>query len=170
MGEPFFGEIRMMSFNFPPRNWAQCDGKLIPINQNVTLFSLLGTRFGGNGQTDFALPDLRGRVPISADFDGVYYLGKFSGTETETINLDNMPEHTHMFEASRETGTTGAPFDKLLARTNPPTALYGPARNLVGMKAEAVSTEGGGQAHTNVQPSLALNFVIALQGIYPSRT
>ena len=165
MSEPFLAEIRICSFAFAPKGWAQCNGQLLPINQNQALFSLLGTNYGGNGQTNFALPDLRARTPVHSG-DGVI-LGERGGVDTVTLAEAQLPAHSHLRATSNQ-ATSATPVGNVLA--NAP-------RRGVGVFAEPASTAvmigaqpaGGGQAHDNRQPSLVLNFVIALIGIFPSR-
>ena len=169
MAEPFLSEIRMMSFVFPPKGWALCNGQLLPINQNQALFSLLGTTFGGNGQTTFALPDLRGRTPIHVGSG--HTLGERGGEQAHTLSVNEIPTHYHDLNASATTGNAPVPFGpsgNVLADT--PNLIYGPAANLVAANAESVTNVGGSQAHLNMQPFLALSFCIALQGIFPSPT
>jgi microcystin-dependent protein len=163
MLEPFLGEIQIVAFNFPPRGWAFCEGQLLPINQNQALFSLLGTTYGGNGQTTFALPDLRGRVPIHAG--GIYTLGSRGGSETVTLTANEVPAHTHTLKASNTTATTNEPSGNTLAK--PAQAIYAAAANST-MSAAAINTLPS-QSHENMQPTLALRYVIALQGIFPSQ-
>jgi microcystin-dependent protein len=163
MAEPFLSEIRMMSFSFAPQGWALCSGQLMPINQNQALFSLLGTTFGGNGQTTFALPDLRGRVPIHVG--GGHTLGERSGEEAHTVTVQEMPAHLHPMSAVNVPATTNVPTGAMLAQAN---AAYTPAANLTALAAGEIVNTGGSQPHANMQPYLALNFSIALQGIFPS--
>jgi microcystin-dependent protein len=164
MAEPFLSEIRMMSFNFPPKGWAACNGQLLPINQNQALFALLGTTYGGNGQTNFALPDLRGRVPIHVG--NGHTLGERSGAENHTLNANEMPAHTHAVSASTTAGNTPVPTANFLAAAN---NVYRPADNQTSLAAGTVSNVGGNQPHTNQQPFSTIGFCIALQGIFPSR-
>lgn len=170
MSEPFLGEIRLMSFSFAPRGWALCNGQLLPINQNQALFSLLGTTFGGDGEVNFALPDLRGRVPVH-DGNG-FTLGQRAGTETHILSLAELPPHTHAMQASRADADAPVPFDALnnrgLVLASSPDTLYGPTEGLVPLNGQVVGSVGGNQPHVNVQPFLALNYCIALQGIFPS--
>lgn len=164
MAEPFLSEIRIVSFNFPPKGWALCNGQLLPINQNPALFSLLGTTFGGDGQYNFALPDLRGRVPIHVG--AAHSLGERGGETAHTLRLDELPEHQHILLGTRANGTTNTPGGAVPARSL--NNHYGPPINLVSLAPISVTSTGGSQAHLNMQPFLALNFVIALQGIFPS--
>ena len=170
-GEPYLSEIRLMSFNFPPKGWALCNGQILPIAQNQALFSLMGTTYGGNGSTTFALPDLRGRVPIH--FGGAHDLGERSGAEAHTLSIAELPTHTHVLSATTAAGDsflphdTGGPTPHQLAKSNLP-AYHAPT-NLVPMVAGTLSSVGGSQAHTNLMPYLTISFCIALQGIFPAR-
>jgi microcystin-dependent protein len=160
-----------MSFVFAPRGWAQCNGQLLPINQNQALFSLLGTTFGGDGRVNFALPDLRGRVPIHVGSG--HTLGERGGEQGHTLSIAELPQHTHVLSGTKNDATTNAPQNALLARGKAganPVNYYGPAGNLVAMNAAEIANVGGSQAHLNMQPFLTLNFSIALQGIFPSPT
>lgn len=170
MSEPFLAEIRIVGFNFPPRGWATCDGQLLPINQNQSLYSLLGTTYGGDGRTTFALPDLRGRVPIHVGAsDGVTHeLGQRSGEETHALTSAEMPQHQHALQASSATANVPIPTSNVLA-ASAPTEQYGASTDLGAMSGSTIGAVGGGQTHENMQPYLALNFVIALQGLFPSR-
>ena len=167
MAEPFLSEIRIMSFIYPPRGWALCNGQLLPINQNQALFSLLGTRYGGNGQTNFALPDLRGRVPMH--MGSGHTLGEVGGEQAHTLTISELPAHIHATMASNNAANLDIPGGNLLANSAPNT-LYGPTQNLVALRAGTVTNVGGSQAHQNMQPFLTLSFCIALQGIFPSQT
>jgi len=172
MAEPFLSEIRMMSFGFPPKGWALCNGQLLPINQNQALFSLLGTTFGGDGRVNFALPDMRGRTPIHVGAS--HTLGERGGEQAHTLTIAEIPTHTHTLNASGNAATTNIPTGNVLGRgsssTTSPISYYGPATGLVAMQPQSVANVGGSQAHTNVQPYLTLSFSIALQGIFPSAT
>ncbi|MFO1312327.1 MAG: tail fiber protein [Burkholderiales bacterium] len=165
MAEPFLAEIRLMSFSFAPRGWAFCDGQLLPINQNQALFSLLGTTFGGNGQTNFGLPDLRGRVPIHVG--NGHTLGERGGEQAHTLSIAEMPDHTHFLNGSATPAESNNPSGGYLATAN---NVYGAPFNLTSLAPGSVSNTGGSQAHLNMQPFLTLNFSIALQGIFPSPT
>ena len=166
MSEPFLGEIMIVGFNFAPRGWALCDGQILPINQNQSLYSLLGTTYGGDGRTTFALPDLRGRTPIH--FGNGHNLGQKSGEETHTLSAAEMPAHTHTVQASPTAADTPLPTGNLLA-TTAAADVYNPANNLQNMSGASVANSGSGQAHDNMEPYLTLNFCIALQGLFPSR-
>jgi len=155
-----------MSFSFPPKGWALCDGQLLPINQNQALFSLLGTTYGGNGQTNFALPDLQGRTPIHTS--SLHTLGERGGEQAHTLSIAEIPTHVHTANASSNPASTSVPANDLLANTTPNT-LYGSSQNLGAMIPGTVANVGGSQAHVNMQPFLTLSFCIALQGIFPSQ-
>ncbi|QBK31403.1 phage tail protein [Roseitalea porphyridii] len=172
MSEPFLAEVRIVGFNFAPRGWAFCDGQILPINQNQSLYSLLGTTYGGDGRTSFALPDLRGRTPIHVGRSngGQFHTeGQKSGEETHTLSANEMPQHTHTLEGTNQTGSAIDPGGHLLAES--PVLAYGAysAASATAMGPGTVTNVGGGQAHENMQPWLALNFCIALQGLFPSR-
>jgi microcystin-dependent protein len=163
MAEPFLSEIRIMSFNFAPKGWAMCNGQFLPINQNQALFALLGTTFGGNGQTTFALPDFRGRVPIHVGSG--HTLGEKGGEQVHTLTPPEMPTHTHTLNGATTSATAANPANAVLAPVN---NLYHSPTNLATMNPASVSNTGGSQAHQNMQPYLTLTFCIALQGIFPS--
>lgn len=168
MSEPFLAEVRMVGFNFAPRGWAFCDGQILPINQNQSLYSLLGTTYGGDGRTTFALPDLRSRSPMHRGSGHV--LGQKSGFETVTLSQAEMPNHNHVLRG-RDTAATGfSPADNELANVDAAfDDVYAPSGGNVNMASGTIANVGGGQAHNNMQPYLALNFCIALQGLFPSR-
>jgi microcystin-dependent protein len=166
MAEPFMSEIRLMSFGFAPKGWALCDGALLPINQNQGLFSLLGTTYGGNGQTNFALPDLRGRTPIHVGSG--HTLGERGGEQAHTITIQELPQHTHFASGQAAQATTSVPASSTALARSIQAAVYGPPTSLQSMSPNAVSSIGGSQAHLNMQPFLTLSFCIALQGIFPS--
>jgi len=167
MAEPFLSEIRIMSFGFPPKGWALCNGQLLPINQNQALFSLLGTTYGGDGRVNFGLPNLQARTPIH--MGGGYTLGQLGGEQGHTVSQAEMPQHVHNANAISTAGSTNLPAGNLVANSAP-NNLYGPAQNFTALSPTAVTTVGGSQAHLNMQPYLVLNFCIALQGIFPSQT
>jgi microcystin-dependent protein len=165
MAEPFMAEIKLMSFNFAPKGWAQCNGQLLPINQNQALFALLGTAYGGNGQTTFGLPNLRGQVPMHMGRG--HSLGETAGSESVTVNNSTMPTHIHqLFATNTDANRSAAPPGNVLGPVN---NLYGPASNLTALLPASVTNIGGSQPHENRQPFLVLNFCIALQGIFPSQ-
>jgi microcystin-dependent protein len=168
MAEPFLSEIRLMSFNFAPEGWAQCNGQLLPINQNQALFSLLGTAFGGDGRVNFALPDLRGRVP--AHVGDTISRGQQLGAETVTLNTSQLPAHTHLGKVGDALANSSSPSNALVGRKGRlGHDLYGAPDNLTVLNEGAGGSAGGSQAHNNMQPYLTLNFCIALQGIFPSQ-
>lgn len=167
MAEPFLAEIRIMSFAFAPKGWALCDGQVLPINQNQALFALLGTTYGGDGRVTFALPDLRARTPVHVG--NGHTLGQKAGEATHTLSLAELPSHTHVARGVTDKATTPAPNGNMLAATRGLSAYAAPA-NLTGLEPSSIANTGGGQPHSNVQPFLTLNFCIALQGIFPSRT
>jgi microcystin-dependent protein len=164
MAEPFLSELRLMSFEFAPKGWALCNGQLLPINQNQALFSLLGTTFGGDGRVNFALPDLRGRVPIHVGSG--HTLGERGGEPAHTLSIAELPTHTHVVNANTGVATTDNPQNNLPARATVDT--YGAAAGLGAMNVGTILNTGGSQAHLNLQPFLTLNYCIALQGIFPS--
>jgi microcystin-dependent protein len=166
MAEPFLSEIRIMSFDFAPKGWAMCNAQLLPINQNQALFSLLGTTFGGDGRVNFALPDLRGRVPIHVGSG--HTNGERGGEQAHTVSIAEIPTHTHVLNGTNTNGTAIIPGGNLLAGS--PNQLYIAPQNLVALNAGSVGNTGGSQAHLNMQPFLILTFCIALQGIFPSQT
>ncbi|HEX8126837.1 MAG TPA: tail fiber protein [Allosphingosinicella sp.] len=164
MAEPFLAEIRLMSFSFAPKGWAMCNGQLLPINQNQPLFALLGTAFGGDGRTTFALPDFRGNTPLHVGSG--HTLGEKGGAQAVTLTIAQLPTHIHVLNGTANDGNAILPGGNLLAKAA--TQIYGPAASLAAMNAGSVTNTGGSQAHTNMQPYLALTFCIALQGIFPS--
>jgi microcystin-dependent protein len=167
MAQPYLTEIRIFSFNFAPKGWAMCNGQLLPINQNQALFSLLGTVYGGNGQTNFALPDLRGRVPVHHDNSNGIVLGQRAGEEAHTLTQNEMPAHNHPVMASSNAPNANTPLNNSWAG-NTGFAPYGSTPNRA-MSPTAVSSIGGSQPHNNMSPFLTLNFCISLLGIFPSQ-
>lgn len=170
--EPFLGEIMLVPYNFAPRGYAACHGQLLSIAQNTALFSLLGTTYGGNGQTTFALPDLRGRVPIcEGQGPGLsnYSLGEVGGMETVTLITTQIPYHTHSLTAVTDAGDTNVPTGAFLANSGTLDKEYKSFGTLTTMSAQAIAPVGGSQPHPNMQPFLALIFCIAMEGIFPSR-
>lgn len=174
MSEPFLAEIRIFGFNFAPRGWAFCDGQILPINQNQALFSLLGTTYGGDGRTTFALPDLRGRLPVhQGSGPGLTprSIGQRYGSESTTLGSSNMPPHTHQALVSTATGTQANPDDGFLA-ASPSVSVYRPQGGPGAMDAWTVTVSGNATPapQTNIMPFLCVKFIIALFGIYPSRS
>jgi microcystin-dependent protein len=165
MAEPFLSELRLMSFNFAPKGWAMCNGQFLPINQNQPLFALLGTTFGGNGQTTFALPDLRARTPIHVG--NGHTLGEGAGEQAHTLNLNETPAHTHFVTASSSNADTPTAAGDLLGTTS--TRYAAPDASAVTLNPTTITNVGGSQAHLNMQPFLTLTWCIALQGIFPSQ-
>jgi microcystin-dependent protein len=168
MSEPFLAEIRMVGFNFPPRGWAFCDGQVLPINQNQALYSLLGTTYGGDGQTTFALPDLRGRIPFHVG-NGMS-LGEKAGEETHSMTVQEIPEHNHTLLGSADRGDSFDPIGNLPAESAVGDLQYASEEPNGNMSAASIGNTGSGQAHNNLPPYLVVTFVIALQGIFPSRS
>jgi microcystin-dependent protein len=165
MSEPFLGEIKIISWNYPPKGWAFCNGSLLPINQNQALFSILGTTYGGDGRVNFGLPNLQGRTPMHVG-NGIT-LGELGGEATHTLNISELPAHTHVPVGSSVTPPTSTtPANSLWApnNANPFNAQSNSAMNPAG-----ISVTGGSQPHENMSPYLVLNFIIALQGIFPSQ-
>ncbi len=169
--EPFIGEIAMFAGNFAPRNWAFCDGQLLPIAQYQALFSLLGTTYGGDGQTTFALPDLRGRFPLhpgSGSGLTPRSLGETGGAEAVALTIASMPSHTHAANASTGEGAFDTPQDAVHGRPASGIPQYATGPNTA-MAGDAIGTTGGDRTHNNMPPYLGINFIIALQGVFPSR-
>lgn len=162
MGTPYLGEIKMIAWNYPPRGWAFCNGQLLAINQNQALFAILGTTYGGNGTTNFALPNLQGRVP--AHVGSTVSLGQQGGSQAVTLNTSQIG-HGHNVNASANANTNAAPGN---FPAGAPSSVYGSGAD-TSMNAGIVSTVGGSQPHNNLQPYLVINFIIALQGVFPSR-
>ena len=172
MSEPFIGEIRIFAGNFAPRSWAFCDGQLLAVSQNDALFSLLGTIYGGDGRTTFGLPDLRGRVPVhQGQGPGLesYRIGAKGGRETVTLNVNDLPAHTHLPVGQSSAGSSPIPEGKVWA-ASPDVSPFSDQPPGATMHPEAVGDTGGGQSHHNIPPFLGVYFIICLFGIYPSRT
>ena len=172
MGSPYVGEIRMFGGNFAPAGWMFCAGQLLPISENETLFNLIGTTYGGDGQTTFAVPDLQGRVPIHSGqgSDGVNYtLGEKLGVETVTLTTAQIPAHTHAMPASSAIGTLSDPTNNLTSES-PSVKIYSAAPPVAALDPTAVTLTGGSQPHNNLQPYLCISFIISLFGIFPSPT
>ena len=166
MSTPFLGEIKIISWNYAPKGWAFCNGQSLPINQNQALFSLLGTTYGGNGQTTFALPDFRGRIPLHVG--GGHIQGETAGQSAHTVTQSEMPAHNHFMNVTNNVGTDPNPGSGVIISKSVANS-YGGATNLVTMNPASIGNVGGSQPHENRQPYLVLNFIIALQGIFPSR-
>ncbi len=167
MSEQFLGEIRAFSFGFAPKGWAVCAGQLLPINQNTALFALLGTTYGGDGRTTFALPDLRGRVGLHTG--AAYPQGQSAGSETVTLTSAQIPMHTHAAHGSTSAATQPSPAGNYWAQDSGGNLTFAPTANAT-MAPGAVGSAGSGQGHPNLQPFLCVNYCIALQGIFPTRS
>ena len=179
MATPFLSELKIVSFNFAPKGWALANGQLLPINQNQALFSLLGTTYGGNGQTNFALPNVRGRVPIHTGSG--HTLGEAAGASAVTLNIQQLPAHTHVMNARDVEADTSAsalpPTNNVFAQAfavqagnvKQPVNRYATGNPTATMNPAMLQGVGGSQPHTNQMPSLVLNYIIALQGIFPSQ-
>ena len=174
MTDPFVAEIRIFAGNFAPRGWAFCNGQIMPINQNTALFSLLGTNYGGDGRNTFALPNLQGRAPMHpGQGPGLdwYNLGEMTGSETVTLLTSEMPAHNHAVNVNTRPGDLADPTDHVLARSGGPNVYQTNAsQNQTPMAGNTLAAVGGSQPHNNMQPYLSLNFIIALQGVYPPRS
>jgi microcystin-dependent protein len=164
MSTPFLSEIKIMSFGFAPKGWAQCNGQLMAINQNQALFSLLGTTYGGDGRINFGLPNLQGRVPTS--YGNGLTIGQLGGEQNHTLLITELPTHTHNFQGSTNAGNSKTPAGNLFGTL---VNTYTAAAALTSLIPSTVSPVGGNQPHQNMQPYLTLNFCIALQGIFPSQ-
>ena len=170
--DPFVAEIRIFPFNFPPTGWAFCDGQILPISQNTALFSLLGTTYGGDGKSNFALPNMQGNTPMHPGQGpglSLHDLGETGGSETVSLLESEIPSHSHQMSVSSQLATANDPVGQRFAMGDGMN-LYGNATSLVSMSGNALAPAGGDQPHNNMQPYLTLNFCIALQGVYPPRT
>ena len=170
--DPFVAEIRIFPFNFAPKGWAFCDGQLLPLSQNTALFSLLGTTYGGDGKSNFALPDLQGRAPMHPGQGpglSLHDLGETGGSETVSLLESEIPSHAHNLMATSSTGSKPNPIGNAPARVTGATP-YVAAANFVNFSDNALAPAGGDQPHNNMQPYLTLNMCIALQGVFPPRT
>lgn len=172
MADPFVAEIRIFPFNFAPKGWAWCDGQLMPLSQNTALFSLLGTTYGGNGKSNFALPDLQGRAPMHPGQGpglSLHDLGETGGSETVSLLESEIPAHSHSMTASTQVGLENVPTGQNVAAGDG-INLFAPAGNLVAMSDQMLAPTGGDAPHNNLQPYLTFYFNIALQGVFPPRT
>jgi len=167
MSEPFLSELKCVSFGFAPKGWALANGQLLPINQNQALFSLLGTTYGGDGRVNFGLPDLQGRAAMHMG-DG-HVLGERGGEYNHTLSISEIPTHVHSLQGIAATENTTIPNNHMFANTQGALAIYGPANNLTAMYPSILGNAGGNQPHLNQSPYLTLNWIIALQGIFPSQ-
>lgn len=173
MAQPYVGEIRMFAGNFAPAGWMMCEGQLLPISENEVLFQLIGTTYGGDGQSTFALPNLASRVPVHMGTgpDGTtYQIGEMAGVEQVTLTSQQIPNHTHPLLASTDAGTGPNPAGNVLATTSGGISLYYEGQPDTNMNAQAIGQVGGSQPHENTQPFLCINFIISLFGIFPSPT
>jgi microcystin-dependent protein len=168
MAQPYVGEIRMFAGNFAPAGWMFCEGQLLPISENETLFQLIGTTYGGDGQSTFALPDLRGRIPVH--MGSGFTLAETGGAEEITLTVSQIPSHSHPYLASGGAGNSSNPQNLVAARTDGTISLYLSDPPNVNMSASAVGSVGASQPHTNFQPYLCVDFIISLFGIFPSPT
>jgi microcystin-dependent protein len=168
VAQPYVGEIRMFAGNFAPAGWMFCEGQLVPISENETLFNLIGTTYGGDGQSTFGLPDLRGRLPIH--MGNGFSLAQSGGVETVILSVPQIPGHTHPMLASQNTGTGSNPQGNVLDQMSGAILAYRAQNPTIAMSNLTVSSVGGGQPHNNFQPYLCVDFIISLFGIYPSQT
>jgi microcystin-dependent protein len=178
MGQPFVGEIRMAGFNFAPAGWALCDGQLVAIDQNPTLFNLIGTIYGGDGQSTFRLPDLQGRIPINQGQGpglSFYSIGQLAGSETATLVAAQLPQHGHSLQANADAASSANPTGGYLARASIPSVpsggvpVYAPASAAAAMNPGAIARSGGSQPHDNMMPFQCITFIISLFGIFPTQ-
>ncbi len=170
MAQPYIGEIRMFAGNFPPAGWMFCGGQLLPISENETLFTLIGTTYGGDGQETFALPDLRGRLPIHQGGGGAtYQVGEMAGSEEVTLTVNQIPSHSHPLLASSEAANSLNPAGNVIGTPLTATPFFADVPSLP-LAPDTIAPVGGSQPHTNLQPFLCVNFIISLFGIFPSQT
>jgi microcystin-dependent protein len=167
MAQPYVGEIRMFAGNFAPAGWMFCEGQLLPISENETLFQLIGTTYGGDGESTFALPDLRGRLPIHQG--NGFILAEMGGAEEITLTVNQIPAHSHPLTGSSDTAQESAPAGKVLGRTTGADLYIAETPN-TNLAATAITSVGGSQPHSNFQPYLCVDFIISLFGIFPSPT
>jgi len=174
MAQPYVGEIRMFAGNFAPAGWMFCEGQLLPISEYETLFQLIGTTYGGDGESTFSLPDLRGRVPIhngTAIYDGTnYILGDTGGVEEVTLTINQIPSHSHSLLATTDLASTGNPSEAYLSSAVTGSKIYSAATPTIPLNNGTITPDGGSQPHTNFQPYLCVDFIISLFGIFPSQT
>jgi microcystin-dependent protein len=173
MANPFLAEIRIFPFNFAPRGWAFCDGQLMPLSQNTALFSLLGTTYGGDGKSNFALPNMQGNAPMHPGQGpglSLHDLGETGGSDTVTLLESEMTQHSHGLTASNQEGTDQSPINEMFAGGVGGINLYAAPASIIQLPDVTVAPAGGDQPHNNMMPYLTLNFCIALQGVYPPRT
>jgi microcystin-dependent protein len=173
MADPFVAEIRIFPFNFAPKGWAFCDGQILPLSQNTALFSLLGTTYGGDGKSNFALPNMQGSAPMHPGQGpglSLHDLGETGGSETVTLLESEIPSHTHALRASAQPGEDASPAGESLARSVGALLYQTSLQNLVALAPQTLAPAGGDQPHNNMQPYLTLSFCIALQGVFPPRT
>lgn len=168
MGQPYVGEIRMFAGNFAPAGWMFCEGQLLPISEYETLYNLIGTTYGGDGQSTFALPDLRGRVPIH--MGNGFTLAETGGVEDVTLTVSQIPAHSHPFLASGNTGTGSNPEANVIDQASGAILIYKDQPPTASLNAAVISSTGGSQPHTNFQPYLCVDFIISLFGVFPSPT
>ena len=168
MGQPFVGEIRIFAGNFAPAGWMFCEGQLLPISENETLFNLIGTTYGGDGQSTFALPDLRGRLPIHQG--NGFILAETGGAEEITLTVSQIPAHTHPLLASTDSGTSVNPANNIVARNTGAISIFIEDAPTLNMNAQAIGSVGGSQPHTNFQPYLCVDFIISLFGVFPRQS
>ncbi|HZU29426.1 MAG TPA: tail fiber protein [Bryobacteraceae bacterium] len=168
MSSPFLSELRLVAFNLAPKGWTFANGQLLPINQNQAIFALLGTTYGGDGRQNFALPNLQGRAPLHMGQG--FTLGQRGGETTHTLSLSELPTHIHFLQGVASNANQTDPTNNYLANTQGNLAVYGPPQNLKAMFPGDVTSVGGSQPHANESPYLVMNWIIALQGIFPSQT